>query len=129
MSVSMIDIALAAAWHPTPGEELRGFLVHRELRTTEFGTYPIVYIAPEGVDVDKPGSLVAVHAFHQTLKEGLKTLAPQRGSLVSITYAGEKDSNTRTNSKGEAVTYHHYVVVDPDAEVEQSELDWDDPDF
>lgn len=129
MTVSMIDVALAQAWRPVPGDELRGFLAHREMRTTEYGTYPVVYIAPEGVDTEKLGSLVAVHAFHQTLKDGLKALAPQRGSAISITYAGEKDSNSRKDKDGEAVSYHHYVVVDPDATVEGGELDWDSPDF
>jgi hypothetical protein len=128
MTVSMIDVALAQPWRPAPGDELRGFVAHREIRTTEFGTYPVIFISPEGVD-DRPGSLVAVHAFHTTLRDGFKALAPQRGTLVSITYAGEKESNSRKDSKGEPVSYHHYVVVDPDADLDAGELDWDSPDF
>lgn len=124
MTVSQIDVALASAWRPSVGQELRGFLAHREVRTTEFGTYPIVYIAPEGEE-----GLIAVHAFHETLKAGFKTLAPQRGSLVSITYAGLKESNSRLDSKGQPVEYHHYVVVDPDAEIEDGGMDWDDVPF
>lgn len=124
MSVSMIDVAMAQAWRPEVGETLVGAVAHREPRTTDYGTYPVIYI-----EDSTTGNLVAVHAFHQTLLEGFKSLAPQRGQFVSITYAGEKDSNTRKDSKGDAVSYHHYVVVDPDAELEQGELDWDSPDF
>lgn len=129
MSVSMIDVALATAWRPAPGVTLEGAVAHRDVRTTEYGTYPVVYIAPLGVDTDKPGSLIAVHAFHTTLRDGLKTLAPQRGQIISITYAGTKESNSRTDSKGDKVEYHHYVVVDPDATVEDGALDWDDVPF
>jgi hypothetical protein len=124
MSVSTLDIALATAWRPNVGDTLTGAVAHRETRTTEYGTYPVIYIAVDGGE-----QLVAVHAFHQTLLEGFKALKPQRGQFVSITYAGEKDSNTRKDSKGEPVSYHHYVVVDPDATVEETEMDWDDPDF
>lgn len=124
MSVSTLDVALATAWRPNVGDELRGFLAHREMRTTEYGTYPVIYIAPE-----EGQGLIAVHAFHQTLKDGFKTLKPTRGSLVSITYAGEKESNTRKDSKGQPVSYHHYVVVDPEAEVEDGNMDWDEVPF
>lgn len=124
MTVSMIDVAMAQAWRPNPGNTLVGALAHREMRTTEYGTYPVVYIQKE-----ETGELFAIHAFHQTLKDGLKTLAPQRGSFVSITYAGLKESNTRKDSKGDVVSYHHYIVVDPDAALDDSELDWDSPDF
>jgi hypothetical protein len=73
---------------------------------------------------------VAVHAFHQTLKDGFKALAPQRGQFVSITYAGLKESNKRTDKDGEKVEYHHYVVIDPDATVDTTDsMDWDTPDF
>ncbi|MCA1839941.1 MAG: hypothetical protein LC723_06380 [Actinobacteria bacterium] len=124
MSVSTLDIALAPAWRPNVGNTLTGAVAHIEKRTTEYGTYPVVYIAKEDT-----GELFAVHAFHQTLKDGLKELAPQRGEFVSITYAGKKESSKREDSKGEPVEYHHYVVVDPAATVDGTELDWDSPDF
>lgn len=116
--VSAMDIALAEAWRPEPDEELRAFVVHREVRTTEYGTYPIVYMQRQNSPDSK---LVAVHAFHQTLKDGLVTLAPQRGELVSITYLGKKE--------GKDNTYHHYVVVNPEEVVSQDALAWDDPAF
>lgn len=124
MTVSMLEVATAVAWRPAPGDNLTGAVAHRDLRTTEYGTYPVLYIATES-----DGPLVAVHAFHTTLKEGLKELAPQRGTFVSITYVGEKDSGKRKDSAGEAVSYHHYVVVDPDAVVDTVELDWADVPF
>lgn len=124
MTVSLLDVALATAWRPQPGDTLTGALAHRELRTTEHGTYPVVYIADGDTE-----TLTAVHAFHTTLKDGLKELAPQRGSFISITYAGTKESNKRKDAQGEPVEYHHYVVVDPDATVEESTLDWDDVPF
>jgi hypothetical protein len=119
VTVSVLDIALATAWRPEPGDTLTGAVAHMEKRTTEFGTYPVVYI-------DQDGALVAVHAFHQTLRDGFKALAPSRGDFVTITYAGVKASNKRTDSKGEAVEYHHYVVIDPDSTVDGSEIKWDD---
>jgi hypothetical protein len=124
MTVSMVDIALATAWRPKPGDKLTGAVAHRDTRTTEYGTYPVVYIAPEG-----DGPLYAVHAFHTTLKDGLKELAPQRGQFIEIHYLGEKDSGKRVDKEGEPVSYHHYVVVDPDASVDQSDIDWDDVPF
>jgi hypothetical protein len=120
MSVSVLEVAMANAWRPDPGTTLVGALAHREVRTSEFGTYPIVYIAVEGSE-----ELVAVHAFHQTLRDGLKELAPQRGQFISITYVGEKESKNE-DSRGNKRTYHHYVVVDPDDSVDStSDLDWD----
>lgn len=121
MSVDTLAVALAPAWRPNPGDTITGALAHRDTRVTEYGTYPVVYI-------DVEGSLVAVHAFHQTLKDGLKELKPQRGDFVSITYAGEKESKN-TDSKGEKRTYHHYVVLDPDSEIDGGEMDWDDVPF
>jgi hypothetical protein len=124
MTVTVLELAMAEAWRPTPGSNLTGALAHREMRTTEHGTYPLVYIANSETD-----TLVAVHAYHQTLKDGLKELAPQRGSFVSITYVGEKESKN-TDSKGENRVYHHYVVVDPDAVLDDSsQLEWDDVPF
>lgn len=129
MSVSMIDVALAGAWRPVPGDELVGAVVHRDIRTTEHGTYPVVYIAPVDSDPNKLGSLIAVHAFHTTLRDGLKELSPQRGQIISIVYAGTKESNSRTDAKGEKVEYHHYVVSDPDATLDEGAIDWDNVPF
>lgn len=123
MTVSILDLAMAEAWRPIPGTTLVGALAHREIRTTEYGTYPVVFIAEEGSD-----KLIAVHAFHQTLKDGLKEMAPQRGQFVSITYVGEKDSKN-TDAKGDPRSYHHYVVCDPDDVVDASDLSWDDVPF
>lgn len=122
--VSVVDIMMATAWRPNPGDTLTGAVVHREIRTTEHGTYPIVYI-----DADTVDGLIAVHAFHQTLRDGLKELAPSRGEIISITYGGRKESNKRQDAKGEPVEYHHYAVYNPEDTVETSELDWDSPDF
>lgn len=119
MTVSILDIALASAWRPNVGDTLTGAVAHMERRTTEFGTYPVVFI-------DHEGTLTAVHAFHQTLRDGFKELAPNRGDFVSITYAGTKESNKRTDGKGDPVEYHHYVVVDPDSVVDGSDISWDD---
>jgi hypothetical protein len=119
VTVSTLDIALASAWRPQVGDTLTGAVAHMEKRTTEFGTYPVVYI-----DVD--GTHTAVHAFPQTLRDGFKELAPYRGEFVSITYAGTKASNKRTDGKGEAVEYHHYVVLNPDSAVDGADINWDD---
>lgn len=127
-ALSVVDILTAVAWRPNVGDTLTGAVVHKEARTTEHGTYPIVYFDVNMGDVTGQ-PLIAVHAFHQTLRDGLKELAPQRGQIVSITYAGLKESNKRTDSKGEAVEYHHYAVYDPEAVVESADIDWDSPEF
>lgn len=123
--VSVVDVMMATAWRPNPGDTLTGALVHREVRTTEYGTYPVVFFAVEGVD-----GLIAVHAFHTTLKDGFKTLAPTRGEFVSITYAGMKASNSRSDKSGDPVEYHHYAVYRPGDTVDAaSDMDWDAPGF
>lgn len=122
--VSVVDVMMAQAWRPNPGDTLTGALVHRDLRTTEHGTYPVVYLAPEGWD-----GLIAVHAFHTTLKDGFKTLAPTRGEFISITYAGMKASNSRKDKNGDPVEYHHYAVYRPGDTVEDTGMDWDTPEF
>lgn len=123
-AVSVVDIMLATAWRPKEGDTLTGAVVHREIRRGgEYGNYPIVYI-----DTNQGGALTAVHCFHQTLKDGLRELAPTRGEIISITYAGKKESNKRTDSKGEPVEYHHYAVYDPESSVDGTEISWDDDD-
>jgi hypothetical protein len=124
-NVSMADILMAVAWRPNPGETLTGAFVHRQKRSGgEYGDYLICYF-----DLNDGSPLRAVHAFHQTLKDGLKELAPSRGDFVSITYAGLKDSNKRVDKNGDPVAYHHYAVYDPQATVEEVDESWDDVDF
>jgi hypothetical protein len=121
----MADIMLAVAWRPNPGDTLTGALVHKQKRTGgEYGDYTICYF-----DLNNGGPLLAVHAFHQTLKDGLKELAPARGDFVSITYAGTKESNKRVDSKGEPVAYHHYAVYDPESTIGETADIWDEADF
>lgn len=123
-NVTPESIATAAAWRPTPGEKIVGTLVHREFRETEYGTYPVVYIQ------DADTGIHAVHAFHATLKDGLRTLKPKRGTEVSITYLGEAESGKRKEKDGSPVKYHHYVVVDPSVILDSEDINWDDePDF
>lgn len=121
--VSVVDVMTAVAWRPNPGDTLTGAVVHREMRTTEFGTYPVVFLD------NGEGALVAVHAFHTTLKDGFKEAAPSRGEFISVTYAGLKESNKRKDSKGEPVEYHHYAVYRPDETVDAGDLDWDNVPF
>lgn len=122
MSDLLTDVATAKAWMPQPGDDVTGVMRHVAGRTTEYGTYPVVYLEP----VDEEGNIgemIAIHAFHTTLKDGLKELAPARGSTLRIIYHGTVESRKRKDSKGEAVSYHHYTVVDPSGELETS----DDP--
>lgn len=123
-AVSVVDVMMAQAWRPNPGDTLTGAVVHMAKRTTEYGTYPVVYFAVDDVD-----GLIAVHAFHTTLKDGFKTLSPSRGEFVSVTYAGMKESNKREDKNGDPVEYHHYAVYRPDETVEESSMDWDSPEF
>lgn len=121
-TVSVVDVMLSSAWRPEVGETLTAAVVHREMRTGgEYGNYPIVYM-----DRNDGNPLIAVHAFHQALRDGLKELAPGRGDIISITYAGKKESNKRTDSRGNPVEYHHYAVYDPESTVDGGDLSWDD---
>jgi hypothetical protein len=109
-------VATAKAWMPKAGDEVTGTLVHVTGRTSEYGTYPVVYLEP----VDKDGvigEMIAIHAFHTTLNEGFKELAPARGSTVWVAYHGLKESRGRKDKDGKPVEYHHYTVLDPTAEV------------
>lgn len=120
----VVDVMLATAWKPQPGETLTGALVHKELRTGgDYGDYVVAYFD------DGSGTLTAVHCFHQTLRDGLKELNPTRGEFVSVTYAGEKDSNKRRDKDGAPVVYHHYAVYDPASTIEEAASNWDDIPF
>lgn len=120
MTISVLDLALAPAWRPGEGETLTGAVAHREMRTTDYGAYPVLYIEKDDA------TLVAVHAFHSTLKAGLVERQPQKGEFISITYAGLKLSNSRKDKGGNPVEYHHYVVTDPDATADDEVIIWDD---
>lgn len=96
----------AAGWKPEAGDTLVGVVDNvKASQPNQYGTYPIVTIRTED------GEMVAVHCFHQTLKDRLLEKRPAPGERVAIQYIGTATSKTRTDSKGNPVEYHKYAVV------------------
>ncbi len=96
----------ATSWRPGPGDVLRGHMVTVEARTTEYGTYPAVYVELED------GTLAVAHAFHTVLKEELKRVKPNPGDYIEMVYLGQQDSAKRKDAGGKPVRTHVYSVSD-----------------
>ena len=96
----------AVAWRPVAGDVLTGHMITVEGRTTEYGTYPALYMEMDDA------TLVVVHAFHTVLKEELKRVKPTPGSYLEIAYLGQQDSAKRKDAGGKPVRTHLYSVSD-----------------
>src|SRR5262249_17272887 len=112
----------AEGWNPNEGDTLVGTVLSiKASQPNEYGIYPIVTVLTEGED-SKP---VAVHCFHQTLKERLLEKRPAPGEKIAIQYIGARMSKKRTDPKGNPVEYHNYaVVVDRPTDTE-AQAAWD----
>jgi len=110
----------AQGWNPSEGDTLVGTVLSIKVsQPNEYGIYPILTLALED------GTPVAVHCFHQTLKERLLEKRPAPGEKVAIQYIGTKESKNRTDNKGNPVEYHNYaVVVDRPTDTE-AQATWD----
>jgi hypothetical protein len=108
----------AKGWKPEPGDTLTGVVVGiTPSNPGEYGIYPIVTIRKDD------GELVALHAFHATLKNRLIEKRPVAGEVIAVQFHGERESK-KEDSRGRKRTYNSYaVVVDrPDSEANTS---WD----
>jgi len=92
--------AVAVAWRPKAGEKLIGTIIDVDVRTGEYGAYPIVTIASD------EGAEVAVHCFHAVLKSEFSKRPPRAGERVGLKYLGltEKGYESYRVAWEEAVT-------------------------
>lgn len=95
-----LALASAEGWNPSEGDTLIGTILDiKASRENEYGIYPIVTLATEQGNV-------AVHAFHELLKNGLMEARPAVGERIAIAYLGERQSKANDDR-----TYHNYSVV------------------
>lgn len=87
----------STAWKPVPGDTITGRIEDISEHDAGYGRYPILELATDS-------GIVAVHAFHDVLKNELARLAPDIGDTVTLTYKGKH------SEKG----YHQYKVRDGD---------------
>lgn len=83
------EFDFAGAWRPEPGDILKGSIVQLDMGYSEYGNYPIVTVKP-----DDGGDDVAVHCFHEALRNKLQELKPDVGDSIGIKYFGEVDSKS-----------------------------------
>jgi len=79
-----LDRDFADAWRPDPGDKIVGHVVELRAHENQYGTYPIVTLV---TDDDEE---VAVHAFHTTLRNGLKRARVEIGDHIAIKYLGKR---------------------------------------
>lgn len=76
-------MAEAEGWRPEKGDEIDGIVLGVKIGTSSFGSYPIVFVLAD----EEP---IAVHAFHTTLDNELRTQRPERGDAFYVKYLGPK---------------------------------------
>lgn len=115
---SRLDLESAEGWTPEAGDTLIGTIVGiKASAPNEYGIYPIVTVATED-------GTVAIHCFHQTLKDPLLEQRPVVGEKVAVAYLGTKESKKRKDSNGNPVKYHNYSMVVDRPQTEDS-TSWD----
>jgi len=87
----------STSWKPETGDTVTGVIEDISEHDAGYGKYPILEL------VTGTGT-VAVHAFHDVLKNELARLAPNIGDSITLTYKGKHAE------KG----YHQYRVRDGD---------------
>lgn len=94
----------ATGWRPDTGSVLKGTVTEVSKGWSDYADayYPIVTIREDGTD-----KLVAVHCFHEILKQRMMDARPTIGSELEITCLGEKP--TRDGKR----TYVAYTVTVP----------------
>ncbi len=115
-----IALATAEAWLPQPGDRMTGVLAAvRKQDGTEYGPYPVFLF--DNIN----GKVTAVHAFHQTLIDGLKDVDASKGHTYTIAYVGQRVKN-KTRGTDDEQSYHLYVVMPGDGtdDLPDTEYDW-----
>lgn len=107
-------IATAEAWRPNTGDSLENVeVIALDVRSSkdhpEYGEYPaVVYKRTDG-------TYIVFHAFHTIAVERLAELKTKVGSIHNLAYEGERTSNTRKDSNGDAQRYELYYIENADA--------------
>lgn len=97
------------AWKPNPGDTLSGVLTNVEvIDPGGNGAYPCVTVKTSD------GTLRAIHAFHQVLRNGIARRRPKMGDELTITYHGKREG-------GAYGGYHSYAVTGG----QDQEMNWD----
>ena len=104
-----LNARTAPGWRPAEGDILTGRIVSITRAESEYGAYPRLVIENEY-------GMVAVHAFHSTLKQGLADLHAAGhladGALITIAYAGRRITNATKNLPAEKqIRYELYTVL------------------
>lgn len=103
-----IAIQLAPGWTPEPGNTVTGDIVKIHRAEGDFGPYPRIVLETPA------GEFVAIHAFHEVLKDQLADLHSEQklgiGDTITVTYAGRRESRKNTGADGKPISYHQYVV-------------------
>jgi len=99
-----MKLAKAPAWMPTPGTTVRAHVIAMSMRTTEYGTVPVLTYETPG------GEVFTVWAFHSVLRERLAELKTDIGSDQYLTYVGTQTSKKRVDSEGKPQKYHDYYA-------------------
>lgn len=93
----------AESWKPEPGDAIIGEVVGISTRDAGWGPYRLLTIKRDD------GTSIAVHAFHDVLKQELAAIKPQIGHRIGIKYLG----------KPAGKNYAHYKVATENPPVEQ----------
>lgn len=107
-----IAIHTATGWRPEPGQSLEraeviGFRTGAPYNEGD-DPYPIVVYRTQ------EGEYVAIHVFHQVLRDEYKAIDDVKvGQFHNISYLGRKKGNT-IKKDGEATEYELYFVEDAD---------------
>jgi hypothetical protein len=75
-------------WNPEPGDRVTGVVIYVDSeagQNNELGTYPLVAI------VQKDGTPIALHCFHEVLRQAVKRWNPQPGDIIGVRYKGRTD--------------------------------------
>jgi hypothetical protein len=103
----------AQGWRPEPGTTMDGTVIGLRMGSSEYGDYPIVvykvnkmFRADGTIVPSRP--TVALHIFHQVLRERMAELKTDIDTRQYVTYIGQVESNSRKDKDGDPVKYHHY---------------------
>jgi hypothetical protein len=73
-------------WRPSPGDKVIGEVVELDERDSDYGDpYTIITLLTD------EGTEVAVHCFHQILRNAVERKRPQVGDRVGVAYFGKAE--------------------------------------
>lgn len=95
----------AVSWKPEAGASVTGAVKEIRWLDGKFGIYPLVVLDTEGFpsEAEFPAG-VAIHGSPSVLHRELKSLAPQRGEVITVTYRGLVEPQNGGNA------YHGFTV-------------------